>query len=832
MYSGVVAGEHTTFQVQTADVYGNALGTGSASVSIALTPRAAAGTANSMGEASRALVHDNQNGTYEVTFQCKQSGAFDVEILVAGEAIMGSPFPLLVSAGPADPAHCAVAERWSAEGTVAGEACELLLETFDMHANARKCGGDSVRLLVVAAEASAHSEVTPVTALCYDQLDGSYLCTFVCKVAGEYRLHAEVNGSALAISRTLIVRAGPLLLSRCQLVRLTAQAVAGQPVRGTVLSYDAWGNRLTIGGMALEALLSGPESVRSQLHDRRDGTYELDTLVSSSGEYMLYISSDGAYLAGSPFAISIMPSVATAAHCSAHGKGLRSAGVEQPAEFIVHVRDCFRNQSAASADDFQVHCSDNPASFAAKVSAISASTMRVTYTCTTSGVHTVHAIFRGEPMPGSPFVVDVAAGPTCAHTSVVDGMDMFDAVAGVRGSFKLIARDVRGNRRLVGGDRVEVALVGPARAESAIADCGNGTYDVSFTATRAGEYRLDLTIGGKPVCAMPCTLSVKAAAAAAARSYAVGLEVLADCIVDEERSFVVAACDKFGNSRRCGGDVVSAKLVAAGRAMEANESGEMRVTDRGDGTYEVTMAPAVVGEFKLMVVVAGEAIGVCPFAVHVMPDQATLIQRQLEKRAAAQVVAIRRNLRVTKGQFRGLVREVKLFQEAWPAQLEGFSHALSTTLERHEADLAQSRKNYTSEIQERRRLHNVILELRGNIRVFVRARPPFAGEQNYLFFPRADWVGIAPPVGTDAARYGEKAKTVLDYDRVFKPEDGQEAVFEECQPLVTSVLDGYNVCIFAYGQTGSGKTHTMQASAVSAKREWAKREKAKWRRAE
>ena len=26
------------------------------------------------------------------------------------------------------------------------------------------------------------------------------------------------------------------------------------------------------------------------------------------------------------------------------------------------------------------------------------------------------------------------------------------------------------------------------------------------------------------------------------------------------------------------------------------------------------------------------------------------------------------------------------------------------------------------------------------------------------------------------------------------------------QPLIRSVLDGYNVCIFAYGQTGSGKT--------------------------
>lgn len=36
-----------------------------------------------------------------------------------------------------------------------------------------------------------------------------------------------------------------------------------------------------------------------------------------------------------------------------------------------------------------------------------------------------------------------------------------------------------------------------------------------------------------------------------------------------------------------------------------------------------------------------------------------------------------------------------------------------------------------------------------------------------------------------------------------------EHIYEDTQPLVRSVLDGYNVCIFAYGQTGSGKTYTM-----------------------
>ena len=36
-----------------------------------------------------------------------------------------------------------------------------------------------------------------------------------------------------------------------------------------------------------------------------------------------------------------------------------------------------------------------------------------------------------------------------------------------------------------------------------------------------------------------------------------------------------------------------------------------------------------------------------------------------------------------------------------------------------------------------------------------------------------------------------------------------EEVFLDTQPLIRSVLDGFNVCIFAYGQTGSGKTFTM-----------------------
>ena len=52
-----------------------------------------------------------------------------------------------------------------------------------------------------------------------------------------------------------------------------------------------------------------------------------------------------------------------------------------------------------------------------------------------------------------------------------------------------------------------------------------------------------------------------------------------------------------------------------------------------------------------------------------------------------------------------------------------------------------------------------------------------------------------------------------DFDQCWGSWSTQEQVFKDSAELMTSVLDGYNVCIFAYGQSGSGKTHTLFGSA-------------------
>uniref|UniRef100_A0A3P8RL33 Kinesin-like protein n=1 Tax=Amphiprion percula TaxID=161767 RepID=A0A3P8RL33_AMPPE len=120
-------------------------------------------------------------------------------------------------------------------------------------------------------------------------------------------------------------------------------------------------------------------------------------------------------------------------------------------------------------------------------------------------------------------------------------------------------------------------------------------------------------------------------------------------------------------------------------------------------------------------------------------------------------------------------------------------------------------RKYKREMNLRKKCHNELVRLKGNIRVFCRVRPVSQEEQDsadaktMLSFDSDD----------DAILYlSNKGKIMtFELDKVFPPQATQEEVFQEVQSLITSCIDGFNVCIFAYGQTGSGKTYTMEGVA-------------------
>lgn len=133
----------------------------------------------------------------------------------------------------------------------------------------------------------------------------------------------------------------------------------------------------------------------------------------------------------------------------------------------------------------------------------------------------------------------------------------------------------------------------------------------------------------------------------------------------------------------------------------------------------------------------------------------------------------------------------------------------------------------------RRKLHNMVQELKGNIRVYCRVRPylpaemkskqpiepniwpphvKFCGDEGTSIEINKDKCELADSSTLSVTSNKREIKHVFNFDRVFNPGHSQKHIFEEISQLIQSAIDGYNVCIFAYGQTGSGKTYTMQGS--------------------
>ncbi|GFY89016.1 kinesin 4 [Actinidia rufa] len=125
----------------------------------------------------------------------------------------------------------------------------------------------------------------------------------------------------------------------------------------------------------------------------------------------------------------------------------------------------------------------------------------------------------------------------------------------------------------------------------------------------------------------------------------------------------------------------------------------------------------------------------------------------------------------------------------------------------HLHGLAYAASGYQRVLEENRKLYNHVQDLKGSIRVYCRVRPFLPGQPNSVSTVGhldEGSISIITPL-----KYVKDGRKSFTFNKVFGPSATQEEVFSDTQPLIRSVLDGYNVCIFAYGQTGTGKTHTM-----------------------
>ncbi|PNT75807.1 hypothetical protein BRADI_1g38040v3 [Brachypodium distachyon] len=154
--------------------------------------------------------------------------------------------------------------------------------------------------------------------------------------------------------------------------------------------------------------------------------------------------------------------------------------------------------------------------------------------------------------------------------------------------------------------------------------------------------------------------------------------------------------------------------------------------------------------------------------------------------------------------------ETQNCQKRWSEELSCLGKRLKV--------LTNTAEKYHATLEENRKLFNEVQELKGNIRVYCRIRPFLPREarksSTIEFIGDNGELSLANP-----AKVGKEGSKLFKFNKVLGPIASQDEVFKDIQPLIRSVLDGYNVCIFAYGQTGSGKTYTMTGPEYATEKE-------------
>ena len=481
--SGLIGGlirTNTSFMVVPRDAFGNRQNSSRHSLDVTIQS-AETGQSDAV-----AFVHVNstEEGEFLVTYMVTDAATYTISVLADNTHIAGSPFAVVIGATfqAVDASKCTVPVP---APTIAGDLGMFTVETRDIFG----------------------IPVSPETRLYNESLCASTILTHA-------RPECLLSGNRSNVTDTVQLYLTELLaLFECTV----GDGLSLQNFSMLYELTDACGTEYTAQAATFNISASvhhNGSSVDLPVAYVGGGVFVVAYLLETSGigsaTIRVHAQSSGAVEIGSsPVALEVHPSVPSANHSSIFVRdNTTTMQAGDTHNLVVMVRDRFLNSVADSmyrpeavviANGFGIP-EEN-----VRVHGVGDGSYIVTFEHTVSGVYFVSITVAGAQVSNSPLEMHIEPGPISPLYTTLTGQGLVRATAGEIAHFQIHSRDHFGNNVTIGGS----AAIFYARLTSAagalhlyqgaapeITDGLNGTYNVSYVVTGAGQYRMDIFLDG------------------------------------------------------------------------------------------------------------------------------------------------------------------------------------------------------------------------------------------------------------------------------------------------------------------------------------------------
>ncbi|XP_073773215.1 filamin-B isoform X1 [Danio rerio] len=341
--------------------------------------------------------------------------------------------------------------------------------------------------------------------------------------------------------------------------------------------------------------LGNKNTVEAVMEDKGENVFRCTYKPVQAGPHTVNITFGGIAIPKSPFAVNIGPASVPGA-CRATGRGLQPRGVRvrQVADFKVDTRN-------AGSGDLKVTVK-GPKGLEEPVKQKDASdgVYSYEYYPHATGKYSVSITWAGQHIPKSPFEVHVGseAGPQKIRAW---GPGLEGGIVGKSADF--VAESIGTDVGILG-----FAIEGPSQARIECEDQNDGSCDVRYWPTEAGEYAVHVMCDDEDIEDSPFMAIIvpdnKANNPGLVKAYGPGLEK-SGCIINKPAEFTVEATDAGA------GPLKITAQDAAGVPVE------VKVKSRGDQVYSCSYTPTAAIKHTLAVSWAGASVPNSPFRVNV-----------------------------------------------------------------------------------------------------------------------------------------------------------------------------------------------------------------------